>query len=125
MRINDKIQIIIASLTTLLLVACGTTTTTKTIKYDEKGNISEIVERSSDNSDLSEYFATSENNATNSNINFSKFSFGYLKWLSIEFSRTKAPVNNSSNSADTLGKMADVIKANKTTIDSEEIRVNK
>lgn len=59
----------------------------------------------------------------------SKFSLGWngygLNWLSISGGRTKAPVNDDSNSAEALEKMAQVIKANKTVVDAGDVSVNK
>ena len=97
MKINDKIQIIIASLTTLLLVACGTTT--KVIEYDANGNIIKTTE--SDSSDFASYIASSTGNATFLYGDVSKINLGWngygLNWLSISGGRLKAPAKESES----------------------------
>ena len=112
----------------ILLTACGSVNTTTTTKYDATGNVVEVVVVESDTSDFASYLASGNGNATDLRGDISKFNLGWngygLNWLSISGGRTKAPVNSNSNSAEALGKMAEVIKANKTTINAGEVKVN-
>jgi hypothetical protein len=114
----------------LLLVGCGTTNTTKTTFYNADGTINRIVEETAENSDFSTFIASGNGNATDLRGDITKFSIGWngygLNWLSISGGRTKAPVNDKSNSAEALSQIAEVIKANKTTLQaSEDLKVNK
>lgn len=114
----------------LLLVGCGTTSTTKTTFYNADGTINRIVEETAENSDFSTFIASGNGNATDLRGDITKFSIGWngygLNWLSISGGRTKAPVNDKSNSAEALSQIAEVIKANKTTLQaSEDLKVNK
>lgn len=110
------------------LTGCGSTSTTKITEYDAQGNIVRITETTSDASDFTAYLASGKDNATDLRGDISKFNLGWngygLNWLSISGGRTKAPVNNKSNSAETLTQMATVIRANKTTIEAGELGVN-
>ena len=112
----------------ILLTACGSVNKTTTTKYDATGNVVEVVVVESDTSDFASYLASGNGNATDLRGDISKFNLGWngygLNWLSISGGRTKAPVNSNSNSAEALGKMAEVIKANKTTINAGEVKVN-
>lgn len=112
----------------ILLTACGSVNKTTTTKYDASGNVIEVVVVESDTSDFASYLASGNGNATDLRGDISKFNLGWngygLNWLSISGGRTKAPVNSNSNSAEALGKMAEVIKANKTTINAGEVKVN-
>ena len=112
----------------ILLTACGSVNKTTTTKYDASGNVVEVVVVESDTSDFASYLASGNGNATDLRGDISKFNLGWngygLNWLSISGGRTKAPVNSNSNSAEALGKMAEVIKANKTTINAGEVKVN-
>ena len=112
----------------ILLTACGSVNKTTTTKYDASGNVVEVVVTESDTSDFASYLASGNGNATDLRGDISKFNLGWngygLNWLSISGGRTKAPVNSNSNSAEALGKMAEVIKANKTTINAGEVKVN-
>lgn len=112
----------------ILLTACGSVNKTTTTKYDATGNVVEVVVVESDTSDFASYLASGNGNATDLRGDISKFNLGWngygLSWLSISGGRTKAPVNSNSNSAEALGKMAEVIKANKTTINAGEVKVN-
>ena len=126
----EKILTAITTIAMLLIVGCGTTTTTKTTYYNADGKIDRIVEQTAENSDFSTFIASGENNATDLRGDITKFNLGWngygINWLSISGGRTKAPVNADSNSAEALEKMASVIKANKTTLQaSEDIKVNK
>ena len=126
----EKILTAITIIAMLLIVGCGTTTTTKTTYYNADGKIDRIVEQTAENSDFSTFIASGENNATDLRGDITKFNLGWngygINWLSISGGRTKAPVNADSNSAEALEKMASVIKANKTTLQaSEDIKVNK
>lgn len=111
-----------------LLTACGSVNKTTTTKYDATGNVVEVVVVESDTSDFASYLASGNGNATDLRGDISKFNLGWngygLNWLSISGGRTKAPVNSNSNSAEALGKMAEVIKANKTRINAGEVKVN-
>ena len=114
----------------LLMVGCGTTSTTKTTFYNADGTINRIVEETAENSDFSTFIASGNGNATDLRGDISKFSLGWngygINWLSISGGRTKAPVNDKSNSAEALSKIAEVIKANKTTLQAgEDVKVNK
>ena len=113
----------------LVLTACGSITTTKTTEYDASGNIVKITETSSDSSDFAAYMASGEGNATYLYGDVSKFNFGWngygFNWLSISGGRTKAPVKaDGADSAAVLEKMANVIKANKTSVEAGEVSVN-
>lgn len=123
-----KILTAITTLAMLLIVGCGTTTTTKTTYYNAEGKIDRIVEQTAENSDFSTFIASGDGNATDLRGDITKFNLGWngygINWLSISGGRTKAPVNANSNSAEALGKMASVIKANKTTIQASEVKVN-
>lgn len=124
----EKILTAITIFAMLLIVGCGTTTTTKTTYYNAEGKIDRIVEQTAENSDFSTFIASGDGNATDLRGDITKFNLGWngygINWLSISGGRTKAPVNANSNSAEALGKIADVIKANKTTIQSGEVKVN-
>lgn len=114
----------------LLMVGCGTTNTTKTTFYNADGTINRIIEETAENSDFSTFIASGNGNATDLRGDITKFSIGWngygLNWLSIAGGRTKAPVNDKSNSAEALSKIAEVIKANKTTLQvNEDLKVNK
>ena len=123
-----KILTAITTLAILLIVGCGTTTTTKTTYYNADGKIDRIVEQTAENSDFSTFIASGDGNATDLRGDITKFNLGWngygINWLSISGGRTKAPVNANSNSAEALEKFADVIKANKTTIQASEVKVN-
>lgn len=111
------------------LTACGSITTTKTTEYDASGNIVKITETTSDSSDFAAYMASGEGNATYLYGDISKFNLGWngygLNWLSISGGRTKAPVKaDGADSAAVLEKMANVIKANKTSVEAGEVSVN-
>jgi hypothetical protein len=125
-----KLKLSIILITSLLMFGCGSTTTTKTTDYDAQGNVIRVTEVSTDASDFATYIASGEGNATDLRGDISKFSLGWngygLNWLSISGGRTKAPVNDDSNSAEALEKMAQVVKANKTTLQAgEDVKVNK
>lgn len=114
----------------LLMVGCGTTNTTKTTFYNADGTINRVVEETAENSDFSTFITSGNGNATDLRGDITKFSIGWngygLNWLSISGGRTKAPVNDKSNSAEALSQIAEVIKANKTTLQaSEDLKVNK
>ena len=123
-----KILTAITTLAMLLIVGCGTTTTTKTTYYNADGKIDRIIEQTAENSDFSTFIASGDGNATDLRGDITKFNLGWngygINWLSISGGRTKAPVNANSNSAEALEKFADVIKANKTTIQASEVKVN-
>ena len=123
-----KILTAITTLAMLLIVGCGTTTTTKTTYYNADGKIDRIIEQTAENSDFSTFIESGNGNATDLRGDITKFNLGWngygINWLSISGGRTKAPVNADSNSAEALEKMASVIKANKTTIQASEVKVN-
>ena len=112
-----------------LLAACGSTTTVKVSEYDADGKVVKITETTADTSDFSAYLASADGNATDLRGDISRFCIGWngygVSWLSISGGRTKAPVNTKSSSAEALEKIADVIKANKTTLETEAAKVNK
>lgn len=125
-----KILTTITALTILLIVGCGTTTTTKTTYYNAEGKVDRIVEQTAENSDFSTFIASGNGNATDLYGDITKFNLGWngygINWLSISGGRTKAPVNTDSNSAEALEKIASVRKTNKTTIQAgEDVKVNK
>ena len=112
------------------LVGCGSIKKTTTTEYDANGNVIKVVVVESDVSDFGSYLASGEGNATDLRGDITKFNLGWngygLNWLSISGGRTKAPVNDKSNSAEALSQIAEVIKANKTTLQaSEDVKVNK
>jgi hypothetical protein len=124
-----KLKLSIILIISLLMFGCGSTTTTKTTDYDAQGNVIRVTEVSTDASDFATYIASGEGNATDLRGDISKFSLGWngygISWLSINGGRTKAPVSNGSNSSDALKQIAEVVKANKTTLSVGEARVNK
>ena len=112
-----------------MLAACNSTTTVKVSEYDADGKVIKVTETTSDVSDFSAYLSSGDGNATDLRGDISRFCMGWngygISWLSISGGRTKAPVNNKSNSAEALEKMAAVIKANKTTVETEAATINK
>lgn len=125
-----KLKLSIMFVASLLMFGCGSTTTTKTTEYDAQGNVIKVVEVSTDTSDFTAYINSGEGNATDLRGDISKFSLGWngygLNWFSVSGGRTKAPVNQNSNSAEALEKIAEVVKANKTTLQAgEDVKVNK
>lgn len=125
-----KLKLSIMFIASLLMFGCGSTTTTKTTEYDAQGNVIKVVEVSTDASDFTAYINSGEGNVTDLRGDISKFSLGWngygLNWFSVSGGRTKAPVNEDSNSAEALEKMAQVVKANKTTLQAgEDVKVNK
>ena len=123
-----KIITAILIFTALFFTACGTVSTTTTTKYDANGNVSEIVVTESDASDFAAYMMSGDGCATVLSADVSKFNIGYsgwgLSWFSVLGTRTKAPVNNDSNSAEALEKTADVISATKTSLVTDQVSVN-
>jgi hypothetical protein len=121
-------KLIIGLIAILLMSGCGSVTTTKTTEYDAQGNVIKVVEVSTDASDFATYMASGDGNATDLRGDISKFNLGWngygISWLSINGGRTKAPVSNGSNSSEALKQIAEVVKANKTTLSVGEAKVN-
>lgn len=112
-----------------LLSACGSVSETKTTEYDENGNIVRVVETKSDASDFSAFMASSDGAATTLSADVSKFNLGWngygLNWLSVSGVRVKAPVKqNGTDSASALAQTAVVVKATKTSIQTDSLGVN-
>lgn len=109
------------------LTACGSITTTKTTEYDASGNVIKVTETTSDASDFASYIASGAGNATYLYGDISKFNLGWngygLNWLSVSGGRVKAPAKEAESNI-VLEKMAGVITANKTTIQSDGLNVN-
>lgn len=112
-----------------ILAGCNSTIKTTVDEFDADGKIVKRTETISDTSDFASYIASGNGNATDLRGDITKFGIGWngygISWLSISGGRTKAPVNAKSSSAEALEKMADVIKASKTTVESEAATINK
>ena len=112
----------------LFFTACGTVSTTTTTKYDANGTVTEVTVTESDASDFAAYMMSGDGCATVLSADVSKFNIGYsgwgLSWFFVSGTRTKAPVNTDSNSADVLEKTADIISATKTSLVTDQFSVN-
>ena len=113
----------------LLMVGCGTTSTTKTTFYNADGTINRIVEETAENSDFSKLVDSGNGKATNVQGDFSKFNIGWnsygLNFLSVSVSRTTAPAKEDESN-NVLEQMAKVVKSSKTSIElNKDLKVNK
>lgn len=113
----------------LLMVGCGTTSTTKTTFYNADGTINRIVEETTENSDFSKLVDSGNGKATNVQGDFSKFNIGWnsygLNFLSVSVSRTTAPAKEDESN-NVLEQMAKVVKSSKTSIElNKDLKVNK
>lgn len=124
-----KHKLIAIILATACLVGCNSTIKTTVSEYDAEGKVVKVTETISDTSDFAAFISSSNGNATDLRGDITKFGIGWngygVSWLSISGGRTKAPVNSKSSSAEALDSMAKVIKANKTTVESEAAIINK
>ncbi len=125
---KTKFKLLLLLLVAIGLTACGTTSISTTTNYDENGNITSTVVTENEQSDLASYINAGDGNVTSLNGDISKFNLGYngigLSWFSISGGRQKAPVNDESDSAEALEKIAEVVKATKTSIVTETLGVN-
>ena len=112
----------LAVLFLLLATGCGSTNKTTVTKYDASGNIVEVRENDSDISDFQSYIKSGDNASTVVSIAATNFSINQngLKYFSVEGTRVKAIKDTEKE----LTQAAEIIKATKTKIDSESIKVN-